>query len=87
MKDEAFAKLQVKLSKVNHPNSVLKVKVDTVAQGNILPLRIYRDMFPHHVDEKGLPTETAPSHADQTDCLQWNPNTPAWSMFYQMLVW
>ena len=54
VKDEAFAKLQVKLSKVNHPNSVLRVKVDTVAQGNILPLRIYRDMFPHHVDELSL---------------------------------
>ena len=61
-----FAKLQVKLSKVNHPNSVLKVKVGTVAQGNILPLRIYRDMFPHNVDENGLPTETAPSQTKLT---------------------
>ena len=66
VKDEAFAKLQVKLSNVNHPNSVLKVKVDTVAQGNILPLRIYRNMFPHHVDENGLPTETAPSQNKPT---------------------
>ena len=66
VKDEAFAKLQVKLSNVNHPNSVLKVKVDTVAQGNILPLRIYLNMFPHHVDENGLPTKTAPSQTKLT---------------------
>ena len=61
VKDEAFAKLQVKLPNVNHPNPVLKVKVDTGAQGNILPLRIYRNMFPDQVDENGFPTETAPS--------------------------
>ena len=67
VKDEAFAKLQVKLSNViNHPNSVLKVKVDTVAQGNILPLRIYRNMFPRYVDENGLPTEAAPSQTKLT---------------------
>ena len=39
---------------------MLKVKVDHGAQGNILPLRIYRNMFPDEVDENGLPTETAP---------------------------
>ena len=50
VKDEAFAKLQVKLSNVNHPNSVLKVKVDTVA----------------HMDENGLPTEAAPSQTKLT---------------------
>ena len=40
VKDDAFAKLQVKLPNVNNPNPVLKVKVDTGAQENILPLRI-----------------------------------------------
>ena len=66
VKDEAFAKLRVKLPNVNHPNPALKVKVDTGAQGNILPLRIYRNMFSHHVDENGLPTETAPSQTKLT---------------------
>ena len=66
VKDEAFAKLQVKLPNVDHPNPVLKVKVDTGAQGNILPLRIYRNMFPHHVGENGLPTETTPSQTKLT---------------------
>ena len=80
VKDDAFGKLQVKLPDVNNPNPVLKVKVDTGAQENILPLRIYRNMFLHHVDENGLPT------SNQTDCIQWHPNTPAWSMFYQVLL-
>ena len=66
VKDEAFAKLQEKLPNVNNPNPVLKVKVDTGAQENILPLRIYRNMFLHHVDENGLPTETAPSQTKLT---------------------
>ena len=47
VKDEAFAKLQVKLHNINRRNPVLKVKVNTGTQGNILPLWIY--MFPHHV--------------------------------------
>ena len=47
---------------------MLKVKLDTGAQENILPLPIYRNMFLHHVDESGLPTETAPSQTKLTAC-------------------
>lgn len=46
IRDEAFARLKVDLPSVGHPNPVLKVKVDTGAQGNILPLRIYKSMLP-----------------------------------------
>ena len=42
------------------------MKVDTGAQGNILPLRIYKNMFPDSVDEHGLPTGTAPSQTKLT---------------------
>ena len=66
LRDEAFAKISVELPNVDHPNPVLKVKVDTGAQGNILPLRIYKNMFPDNVDENGLPTGTAPSHTKLT---------------------
>ena len=59
VKDEAFAKLQVKLPSVSHPNPVLKVKVDTGTQGNILPDH-------DHVDENGFPTETALSRTKLT---------------------
>ena len=66
LRDEAFAKISVELPNVDHPNPVLKVKVDTGAQGNILPLRIYKNMFPDNVDENGLPTGTAPSQTKLT---------------------
>ena len=68
VKDDAFSKLQVKLPNANHLSPVLKVKLDTGAQENILPLPIYRNMFLHHVDESGLPTETAPSQTKLTAC-------------------
>ena len=48
-RDEAFAKVQVELPDINHPKAMLKMKVNTGAQGNILPLRIYKNMFPEHV--------------------------------------
>jgi len=44
---------------------VLKVK-DTGAQGNILPLRIYKSMFPDHVEQNGLPTDPTPSQTKLT---------------------
>ena len=65
-RDEAFAKIRVKLPNIDNPNAMLKVKVDTGAQGNILPLRIYRNMFPHHLDDNGLPTETKPTQTKLT---------------------
>ncbi|XP_068741880.1 uncharacterized protein [Montipora capricornis] len=40
---------------------MLKVKVDSGAQGNELLLRIYKNMFPGQMDEDGLPTEPLPS--------------------------
>jgi len=39
-RNEAFAHIKVKLTNLGNPNALLKVKVDTGAQGNILPLRI-----------------------------------------------
>ena len=50
VRDEAFAKIQLGLPHNNHPNHALKVKEDSVAQGNALPL------FPGQVDDDGLPT-------------------------------
>ena len=35
----------------------LKVKVGTGMQGNILPLRIFRRMFPERLDPNGFPAE------------------------------
>jgi len=53
-RDEAFAQLQIK-----RPNRALadnlNLKVDTGAQGNTLPLRLYRQMFPTLLTSDGLP--------------------------------
>ena len=36
----------------------LKIKVDTGAEGNTLPLRTFQQMFPEHVDRNGRPGTT-----------------------------
>lgn len=42
--------------------ATLKAKVDTGAEGNVLPLRIFRQMYPHCIDKSGnpLPRSTKP---------------------------
>ena len=55
-RDEIFAELNIKLK--GRPRK-LKAKVDTGAQGNILPLRIYKQMFPENFDGKDTPMESA----------------------------
>ena len=71
-RDEAFAKVQAELPNVNHPKPMLKMKVDAGAQGNIWPLRIYRNMFPEHVDDDSIPTGT--THT-QTKLTAYNGTT------------
>ena len=53
---EIFADLNIK---VHNKDAKLKVKVDTGAQGNILPLRTFRKMYPHKVDGDGYPRHGA----------------------------
>ena len=45
----------------------LRGKVDTGADGNILPLRTFRKMFPHYISAEGRPLKTTPSSASLTD--------------------
>ena len=65
-RNEAFAHIKVKLPNLGNPNALLKVKVDSGEQGNILPLRIYGKMFPDCLDENGLPKDTTPSQTKLT---------------------
>ena len=65
-RNEAFAKVQAELPDINHPKPMFKMKVDTGAQGNILSLRIRRNMFPEHADDNGLPTGTTPTQTKLT---------------------
>ena len=51
---EPQTKSRAKAALQTNPKASLKAKVDTGAQGNILPLRLYRMMYPQKVD-KGNP--------------------------------
>ena len=51
---EVFATLNVSLDNTNRPTT-LRAKVDTGAQGNILPLRVFCQMFPQRVGPNGYP--------------------------------
>ncbi|KAK7098352.1 uncharacterized protein [Littorina saxatilis] len=54
-RDEAFVQLNVKLTSRPGIHN-LNLKVDTGAQGNTLPLRTFRQMFPDHLREDEMPT-------------------------------
>ena len=52
-RDEVFVSINRNLPQGTHKNTVLKAKLDTGAQGNILPMRLYRQMYPHNLDDHG----------------------------------
>ena len=62
-RDEVFTYLQTKVDKskllVN-----LRVKVDTGAQGNTLPVRMFKEMFPNSLTPEGLPQSDAVTQTD-----------------------
>ena len=53
-RDEAFVKLKLKLYNRRGIHNII-TKVDTGAQGNTLPLRLFREMFPDLLTNKGTP--------------------------------
>ena len=55
--DQVFVSIQVSLPQSSNRRTMLKDKIDTSAQGNILPMRLYCGMFPHQIDrdEKSNP--------------------------------
>lgn len=55
--DSAYATLDIELPG-RCVTDTLRLKVDTGAGGNILPLRIYRQMFPGKLDTYGYPRST-----------------------------
>ena len=54
VRTEVYASLDIRFSRKHKP-ATLDVKVDTGAQGNVLPLRIYRQMCPENLDTEGYP--------------------------------
>lgn len=59
LRTEAYATLRIQPYCDRQTN--LKGKVDTGAQGNILPLRTYQALYPGSLDDEGLPTGTQKS--------------------------
>ena len=64
-RDEIFAMNNITLEDRPHIPETLKAKVDTGASGNILPLRIFRRMYPTKLNAEGLPAQRTlvPSNA------------------------
>ena len=53
-RSQAFVTLQLDIIR-QHRSTALKAKIDTGAQANVLPLRVYRRMFPDQLTAEGLP--------------------------------
>ena len=54
VRTEVYASLDIRFGRKHKP-ATLKIKVDTGAQRNVLPLRIYRQMCPENLDTEGYP--------------------------------
>ena len=54
-RDEIYVKVDIKLEDNPRVPATLKAKVDSGAQGNVLPMRLFRQMYPDKVDNKGYP--------------------------------
>ena len=61
--NEVYATLNIEVNRIDNAwkplPCTLKAKIDTGAQGNVLPLRIYRQMFPDNIDIYGAPRSGA----------------------------
>ncbi|XP_014676736.1 PREDICTED: uncharacterized protein K02A2.6-like [Priapulus caudatus] len=55
MKQFDEASVDVTLGRKPSTPATLRVKVDTGAQGNLLPLRVFRRMYPEKLDSEGFP--------------------------------
>ena len=62
-RDEVFTHLHIKGER--RPIR-LRVKIDTGAQGNTLPVHMFRKMFPHLLNEEGNPQKSATTDKDVT---------------------
>ena len=63
-RDEVFVSINLNLPQDTHKNTILKAKLDTGAQGNILPMRLYCQMYPHNLDDHGSLRPGSSSSAD-----------------------
>ncbi|ELU01687.1 hypothetical protein CAPTEDRAFT_214886 [Capitella teleta] len=63
IRNEAYAKIAFRLNSEDRCRRTIKVKVDTGAQGNTLPLMIYHQLFPDDIGTDGLPSKKTQAKA------------------------
>ena len=72
-RDEVFATLDIRLPNKGRGHTAdLKVKIDTGAQGNILPLRIFRRMFPEKLTAEGYRSHGSVANRTNTTLSVYN---------------
>ena len=80
-RDEAFVLMNIKLPNRNGIHK-LRLKIDTGAQGNTLPVSTFRRMFPEKLDADGFPNKKTPKkqtiYQQKTDSLQRHTNKMLW---------
>ena len=76
--NEVFVTLKVDLNRNDNCLTTLKAKLDTGAQGNILPIRLYRQMYPQNVASSGLPE--SPEFDGSVDSIWWNKDRATWHL-------
>ena len=63
-RDEVYATLRITLKDRPDTPATLRVKVDTGAQGNVMPLRTFQRMYPSNIDTEGIPVRGSLEHRD-----------------------
>ena len=72
-RDEVFAKLDIRLTNKGRGHTAdPKVEIDTGAQGNILPLRIFRRMFPEKLTAEDYPSHGSVANRSNTTLSAYN---------------
>ena len=60
-KDEVFVTVGIDLHKGSNRPATLKAKLDKGAQGNILPVRLYRQMYTEYLTPDDFPIQQSPT--------------------------
>ena len=76
-RDEAFVIINIKLPNRNGTHK-LRLKIDTGAQGNTLPVSTFRRMFTGKLDTDGFPNIKLTIYQQKTNSLQRHTNTIFW---------
>ena len=61
-RDEVYATLGITLKDRPDTPATLRVKVDTGAQGTVMPLRTFQRMYPSDIDTEGIPVRGSLQH-------------------------